>query len=181
MIVSLALTWLNYKAIKDPLDFQKEKNRRYAYVIQNLKYLRQAQLAYKDRYGKYAGEIGALMKFVKYDSVIVVKTDGTVPDGLTREQAIDSGIVTLDTTKIPTADYIYDDKYLDDRKVPFNMDSLAYVPFTSTLFKVESGVIERGKVKVAVFQITDAAPYDPNDVLVVGSLTDPTTAGNWGE
>ena len=48
--ISLVLTYLNYKAIKDPLDFQEEKNRRYQYVIQNLKDLRQAELAYKNGY-----------------------------------------------------------------------------------------------------------------------------------
>jgi hypothetical protein len=180
-VVSLGLTWLDYKAIKDPLDFQKEKNFKYAYVIQNLKDLRQAQMAYKDRYGKYAGEIGALMKFVKYDSVITVKIDGTVPDGMTREMAIDSGIVTLDTSKIPAGIHIFNEKYLSERKVPFNMDSLPYVPFTQELFKVEASVIERGKVKVPVFLITDTKPFDPYDVLMVGSLTDPSTAGNWGE
>lgn len=180
-LASLGLSWLDYKVIKDPLEFTKERNYRYTYVIQNLKDIRQAQMGYKTKYGKFAGEVGQLVKFLKSDTILQIKTNGTVPDGFTLQQALDSGRVTKDTFNVPAAEFVFNDKYLSDRKVPFVFDSLAYVPFTRSLFKVESGVIERGKVKVPVFLVTDSEPYDKNMVLMVGSLTEPTTSGNWGE
>ncbi|MBD77736.1 MAG: hypothetical protein CL840_02190 [Crocinitomicaceae bacterium] len=181
MAFSVVLIWLDYKAIKDPLDFQKEKQRRYQYVIQNLKDLRQAQMAYKSQYGKYLGSMDSLMDFINNDSILLIVSNGTVPDGMTQTQAIDSGYLAIDTSKAPAATTIFDQKYLSDRKVPFSLDSLAYVPFSTSMFTVEASIIERGKVKVPVFLITDAAPYDEMDVMMVGSLVDPTTAGNWGE
>ena len=179
--ISLVLTYLNYKAIKNPLDFQEEKNRRYQYVIQNLKDLRQAELAYKSQYGKYIGDIDSLIEFIKTDSLLVIKQNGTVPDGMTLIQAVDSGHVFIDTTKVPAAINIFDEKYLLERKVPFSLDSLNYVPFTYSKFLVEATIIERGKVKVPVFLITDTQPFSELEVLMVGSLVDPTTSGNWGE
>lgn len=179
--LSVALGWLDYAAIKDPLDFQKEKNRRYQYVIQNLKDLRQIEIAYKSQYGRYLGDIDSLVEFVNNDSLLVIKQNGTVPDGMTLIQAIDSNHVTIDTSKVPAAITIFDAKYLADRKVPFSLDSLAYVPFTYSKFLAEAAIIERGKVKVPVFLITDTEPFSKNEVLMVGSLVDPSTSGNWGE
>lgn len=181
VVFSLVLTWLDFKAIKDPMDFEKEKTRRYTYVIQNLKDLREAQMAYKTRFGKFAGGIDSLVDFIKNDSVLVIVSDGTVPDGFTKEQAIDSGYVTIDTNKVAAGYSIFNESYLLGRKVPFNMDSLGYVPFTGVPFDCEAGIIERSKVKVPVFLISDAAPFDKTDVMMVGSMTDPTTSGNWGE
>jgi len=179
--LTAVLAWLDYKSIKDPLDFQKEKNRRYQYVIQNLKDLRQAEIAYKSQYGRFVGDIDSLLEFINNDSLLVIKQNGNVPDGMTLIQAIDSNHVTIDTSKVPAAITIFDEKYLTDRKVPFSLDSLQYVPFTYSKFLVEASVIERGKVKVPVFLITDTEPYSKAEVLMVGSLVDPSTSGNWGE
>ncbi|UTW61370.1 hypothetical protein KFE98_15300 [bacterium SCSIO 12741] len=174
-------SFMVYKSIKDPVDFKNERDRRYAYVIQNLKDLREAQLKYKIVNGKFANDMDSLVFFIKNESFPQIKSIGNVPDTLTRQQAIEQGILVLDTTEVPAHEAIFNSKYMDGRKIPLVIDSLPYVPFTSTVFEMESGFIERGKVKVPVFQITDASPFDKYKVLMVGSMTDPTTSGNWGE
>lgn len=181
MIISLGLTWLDYKAIKDPLDFQKERDYRYSFVIENLKDIREAQSSYKNVYGKYCGDIDTLLYFVQYDSMPVIKSTGNVPDTLTLSQALEQGIVKMDTSFAPAFNTIFNEKYLSERKGEFKLDSLAYVPFTSSKFSLEAGFIERGKVKVPVFLCMDSEPFDRSKVLQVGSMEDPTTSGNWGE
>lgn len=181
IVVAVALTWFDYKVIKDPLDFQQEKERRYTYVIQNLKDLREVQMNYKEKYGKFAGSMDTLMNFIKNDSVLIISSRGTVPDTLTETQALEQGIIVRDTSKVPAQLSIFNDKYLLDRKVPLIIDSLPYVPFSTMAFEVQAGNVERGRVKVPVFLIVDTAPFDINDVLQVGSMTEPSTAGNWGE
>ncbi len=180
-VVSLALTYVDYKAIKDPLDFQAEKDRRYAHVIQNLKDIREVQMKYKSKYGKFTSTFDTLMNFIKNDSLLVIKSVGTVPDTLTEAQALEQGILTRDTTKVAAGTSIFNEEYLAERKVPFKMDSIPYVPFTNMSFDMNAGFVERGRVKVPVFQVVDAAPFDQYDVLKVGSMKDPSTAGNWGE
>ncbi len=181
VVVSIALAFVDYKAIKDPLDFQAEKQKRYAHVIQNLKDIREVQMKYKEKYGKFTGGLDTMMNFLKNDSTLVIKSVGTAPDTLTEAKAIELGIIKRDTTAIPAGVSIFNEEYLADRKVPFNLDSLPFVPFTKMAFSMDAGHVVRGRVKVPVFKVRDAAPYDIYDVLQVGSMDDPSTAGNWGE
>lgn len=184
--VLIALTvWIGYmdfKSIKDPIDFNNEKIRRYTHVVQRLKDLRTAQLAYKTEKGVYANSLDTLLMFVKQDSFRVVKAVGFVPDSLTEEKALEMGIISRDTFKIAVFDSIYSLRYLASREegVSFKYDSLKYVPFTGgTEFIVQAGTIERNNVTIPVFEIKDAKPFDKKDTMRVGSLTDPSTAGNW--
>jgi|TARA_B110000093_G_C12943871_1_gene399208 ABC-type multidrug transport system fused ATPase/permease subunit len=181
VVVSIGLMFVNYKSIKDPLDFQAEKNKRYSYVIQNLKDIREVQMKYKEKYGKFTSELDTMMTFLKNDSILVIKSVGTAPDTLTEAQAIELGIIKRDTTAIPAGISIFNTEYLGDRKGTFHIDSLPFVPFSRMAFKMNAGHVERGRVKVPVFKVTDAAPFDIYDVLQVGSMVDPSTAGNWGE
>ena len=79
------------------------------------------------------------MTFLKNDSVMVIKSIGSVPDGLTKELALDSGYLKIDTTFVLANMSIYNKNYLAQRKVPFNLDSLPYVPFSREKFSVEAG------------------------------------------
>jgi hypothetical protein len=180
-VLSAWFAWADYMSIKRPLDFMKEKERRYARVIQSLKDVREIQLAYRGAYGKYLGSADSLYDFLKYDSLPVIKSFGTVPDTLTELEALERGILRRDTVYASASESVFSEKYTKERKFPFVLDSVIYVPFTRTKFVIEAAVIERGKVKVPVFQCTDGAPFDPYDVLKVGSLTEPNTSGNWGE
>ena len=97
VVVSIALAFVDYKAIKDPLDFQAEKQKRYAHVIQNLKDIREVQMKYKEKYGKFTGGLDTMMNFLKNDSILVIKSVGTAPDTLTEAKAIELGIKKRDT------------------------------------------------------------------------------------
>ena len=52
-VIVLGLTYADYMSIKVPIEFQEEKERRYTHVIQRLKDIRTAELAYKAIYQKY--------------------------------------------------------------------------------------------------------------------------------
>jgi hypothetical protein len=49
--------------------FNKEKDTRFTAVIENLKEIRKAEIAYKDVYGEYADNFEKLICFVKNDSL----------------------------------------------------------------------------------------------------------------
>jgi len=185
VLVAVVLSYFNFDSINRPIQFLKEKEMRYAYVVQGLKDIREAQLAYKKLNGVYAPTFDSLKTFILQDSIPVVKKFGAVKDGLTMQESIDSGFLRLDTTLILAQEVIYNDDYIATRYPMHKLDvpSLDDVPFTDNgKFTLEVGTVERtGGVEVPVMLVQDGAPFDPTDVMKVGSLSDPSTSGNWKE
>ncbi len=198
-IAIVALTYYIYKGIDEPIQFEKEKAKRYEVVKQNLIDIRTAQEAYIKIYGVYADHLDSLIASVKNDSLPNVRAIGSVPDsllekGYTEKRAAQEGIIIRDTILEPILASAFPKN--------FPIDSLKYVPFSGGMeFELERGVIETAsKVKVQVFEAR--APFDwwlkgLNEQLIinlneqrrlndqyeglkVGSLTETNNnAGNW--
>ena len=193
--VIIILAWLVYRSPISLKEFQEETNYRKSAVIQDLKDIRTAQIAFKDKYRVYAGDFNSLLSFVKNDSLAVVKAIGETPDSLTEDQALMAGIISRDTVFVPVYQTIYNQDYLDtrDNRFPFDLEKLSMVPFSDETFSIESGTIEKGKVVVQVFEVSttfgtflnglDATNkgIDLDNTLRVGSMSDASINGNWGE
>ena len=193
--VIIILAWLVYRSPISLKEFQEETNYRKSAVIQDLKDIRTAQIAFKDKYRVYAGDFNSLLSFVKNDSLAVVKAIGETPDSLTEDQALLAGIISRDTVFVPVYQTIYNQDYLDarDSRFPFDLEMLSMVPFSDETFNIESGNIEKGKVVVQVFEVSttfgtflnglDATNkgIDLDNTLRVGSMSDASINGNWGE
>ena len=193
--VIIILAWLVYRSPISLKEFQEETNFRKSAVIQDLKDIRTAQIAFKDKYRVYASDFNSLLSFVKNDSLAVVKAIGETPDSLTEDQALLVGIISRDTVFVPVYQTIYNQDYLDtrDSRFPFDLEKLSMVPFSDETFSIESGNIEKGKVVVQVFEVSttfgtflnglDAANkgIDLDNTLRVGSMSDASINGNWGE
>ena len=189
-LVAVFLVYLLYSSIVAPINFQKEKNRRYAITIDRLKDIRTAQVAYHSEYKKYTGSFDTLINFIQTDSFRVVRQIGSLDDSL----AVAQGRVRRDTISVCVRDSLFKD-------YPW-IDSLRYVPFTNGYeFNMQAGQLMTGsKVVVQVFEVSV-----PNKVLLngldrqeiinlddlahqldrfpglkVGSMTEATNnAGNW--
>lgn len=193
--VIIILAWLVYRSPISLKEFQEETNYRKSAVVQDLKDIRTAQIAFKDKYKVYAGDFNSLLSFVKNDSLAVVKAVGETPDSLTEDQALKAGIISRDTVFVPVYQTIYNQDYLDSRddRFPFELNKLSKVPFSEEMFTIESGNIEKGKVVVQVFEVSttfgtflnglDATNkgIDLDNILRVGSMSDASINGNWGE
>ena len=193
--IIIILAWLVYRSPISLKEFQEETNFRKSAVIQDLKDIRTAQIAFKDKYRVYAGDFNSLLSFVKNDSLAVVKAIGETPDSLTEDQALLAGIISRDTVFVPVYQTIYNQDYLDarDSRFSFDLEKLSMVPFSDETFNIESGNIEKGKVVVQVFEVSttfgtflnglDATNkgIDLDNTLRVGSMSDASINGNWGE
>ena len=193
--VIIILAWLVYRSPISLKEFQEVANFRKSAVIQDLKDIRTAQIAFKDKYRVYAGDFNTLISFVKNDSLAVIKAIGEVPDSLTEDQALKTGIISRDTVFVPAYETIFNDDYLStrDNRFTFDLDQLPLVPFSEKSFSIESGNIEKGKVVVQVFEVsTDYATFldgidasnkgiDLEKIIRVGSMTEASINGNWGE
>lgn len=164
-VISLVLVFLIYKGIKDPIDWQNEKKIRYGKVIEKLKEIRTSQMAYRAEKGEYADNFESLIAFLKSGNFTVVKQIGDPEDS--------TAVVIRDTTLVPVRDSLFKGR-------TEAIDSLPFIPFgEGAKFKMSAGKIEKGNVMVTVFEVIDTKPFDPKHILKVGSMTEPTNAGNW--
>ncbi len=193
LILTIALGYFLVESILNPIRFKKEKDMRYTAVVQNLRDIRTAQNAYKEVYGEYMGSMDTLINFVKYDSLVLIKKIGEIPEDLlgqiTEREAIEKGMISRDTMRISVLDSIFADGYA--------IDSLRFIPYAlDKVFEMGAGEVVTGsKLKVKVFEAKAPSVYilqgmdwqqivNLNDGLdyqglKVGSLTEPNTSGNW--
>lgn len=187
-IAIIVLAYLVYNSIDSRIEFEKISEKRRGVVIERLKDIRAAQIAYKTTKGEYAKDFDRLLNFIKNEKMPIIRQIGDIEDSAQVAQ----GLVTRDTILINVRDTVFSPSYLQNRVTPLNIDSLPYVPFSGgEKFFMDAGEITKNNVKVPVFEAfasnkqiykgLDAQNYDikMNDGLRVGSMTEPSTSGNW--
>ncbi|NUM50632.1 MAG: hypothetical protein HUU48_05895 [Flavobacteriales bacterium] len=183
-VIVIALAYAVYNSIHSRIAFDNEVKTRKDVVVERLKDIRTVQITFRNKTGAFAGNFEQLIQFLLKDSIPLVKIEGTVPDTLTEAKAVELGIVKKDTVMIAVKDTIL--------KHYTQFDDLAIIPFSEgEKFVLQSGEIEKGSVKVKVFEAfaphkfflkgmdLSIANIDPEDGLKVGSMTDASTSGNW--
>lgn len=186
--VIIFLGYKVYDSVMQPLNFLKEKKQRDIEVIQRLKDIRSVQSYYKNAKGKYASSFDSLIVFLNTGEIPVVKL---VPDPTD---------TTFTRTIADTLGYVKVSDSLFAKRANFHFAQLKYVPFTDkAVFELEAGEIDRGGVKVSVFEAK--VPFNvylaglelqrimnmsakEKDLerypgLKVGSMKEPSTDGNW--
>lgn len=187
-VAIVVLAYLVYDSIMQPIEFLKEKKHRDVEIIQNLKDIRDLQTYYKNAKGVYTSSFDSLIAFAATGEIPVVRI---IPD---------PNDTTFTLTISDTLGYIKVFDSLFGKRRHFDIKQLSVVPFTDgAKFDMDAGEIERGGVKVSVFEAK--VPYetylkgldqqrvlnliaadkalDRFPGLKVGSLTEPTVNGNW--
>ena len=116
--------------------------------------------------------------------------EGEVPDSLLGKEAIalQMGIIKRDTTNLPVREVLFKENFKNI------VDSISIIPFSEgKTFTMRSGELEKGKMKVKVFETvahltdvylglkTDNEGIDMKDSIMIGSMEEPTTNGNWND
>lgn len=158
----IVLGYLCYQSIMTPQRFQTIKEQRYLRIIQRLKDIRTAQEAYKDTYGQYTGSFDTLIHFIKYDSIKVVRSIGSLSDedlenGITEAQAIKEGKIIRDTVKASALENIFNKDYA--------IDDIRYVPFTKHKHQFKMGATKiwtDSGIEVPIFEayVTNMVIFD---------------------
>lgn len=141
-----------YNSIMIPQRFQEIKKQRYDRIIQRLKDIRTAQDAYKSVYGEYTGSFDTLIHFIKYDSVKVVRSIGSLTDediekGITEAQALKEGRIIRDTIRVSALENVFGKEY--------PIEDIRYVPFTARKHQFTMGassVTTDSGIKVPIFE-----------------------------
>jgi len=151
IVGSVVLAYLVYSTILNPIDFNTEQDLRYSSVIESLKNIRKAEVAFKDVNGRFTASWDTLAVFVKNGTLPLVKKIGSLTDeqleaGMTEREAISKGLIIRDTVRVAVLDSLFGKTYKVDR--------MRYIPFTKDeTFFLGTNVITTGSgVQVAVFE-----------------------------
>ena len=194
---SLVLVYQIYQSINSPIKFNQVKNERYLKVIDRLKDIRNAQVAFKSVNGIYSSSFDELIKFVdSAQFTIVQKRDSSYMqyDRVYRIDMLREVIVidTLGYVSVKDSLFSNNDSY----------KKMAYVPIDGVdeQFKLKADIIDKNGDNVPVFEVRvskDLILFDQSRDLitqekqtvsvdgvngpdiVLGSLSDVSTNGNW--
>ena len=124
-IISIVLSYLIYNSIMGPINFNEVRDQRYSRVINRLKEIRTAQIAYKDVNGVYSDNFDSLVNF------------------------IDNGIFTL-IEKRDSSYLEYDRTYrIDMLKEITVIDTLGTVNVKDSLFSDNEDYYNMSKIPIA--------------------------------
>lgn len=205
ILLIAAAAYIGYKiwdSIQTPITFDKEREARYDEVVERLKDIRDAQVAFEDVHGYYSGDWDSLINFVKYDSIPKIRkigmlTDSMMEAGLNEKTAMIKGLIIRDTVKVNVLSEVFDENY--------PIDDLKYIPNSGgEIFWLRQTIITTGSgIKVPVFEarahnnfILAELKEDYEQEIInlnernrknerypglrVGSIEEPTNnAGNW--
>jgi len=175
-----------------PIEFNKEKKVRFAKVIDNLKIIRDAEIAHKEVTGNFTDKPADLILFIDTARFAITETKNIV---VTEQR----GAISVDVEKrvVDTVDY-------KDVRASFagrDYKNMFNVPGTETQFEIKIGYVEKIQgIKAPVFEArVDKAivlkglnkdlirqekealggPEVRGEYVSVGSLENVKTSGNW--
>ncbi|MCL1821699.1 MAG: hypothetical protein FWG22_02630 [Prolixibacteraceae bacterium] len=169
-------------------------------VIERLKDIRKAEMAFKEVNGRFTGDWDTLINFVKYDSLRIVRKVGTLTDsmvekGINEKKAMQLGLIIRDTIRESVLKNVFPRGFNPDQlKVVPVPDTTAYFHLGATVISTGSGIsvpVFEAKVhnNVVLRELDRQLVINLNDQrriqkkypgLKVGSLTEANNnAGNW--
>jgi len=196
-ILAIFFSYKIYDSINGPINFNEVKNERYAEVINKLKLIRKAQIAYKDVNGIYSNNFDSLAKFIDEGIFTLIQKRDSSYMEFDRTYRIDMlrEVVVVDTLgyfSVKDSLFKDSDAYKSFAKVPING--------IDAEFEIKADVVDKNGFRVPVFEVKvdkQIILYDQNkDLLkqeketvsvdgvngpsiILGSLSEVSTNGNW--
>ena len=148
-LVILALAFLLYKSINEPVKFNNELKQRSNVAIERLKDIRTLQVTYKDTYGHYAPVMDSLIDFYNKGKITIMRQIGSEDDSVAvmHTEAVKKTLRNLKGNqlqaklyelyekgdnnliiRIPQLTDVKDTLFL--RRPNFDVNELRYIPFS---------------------------------------------------
>ncbi len=203
LAVVVYLSFRLFNNILEPIKFDKRYEKRATVVKDKMMKIRDVELAYLDTYNQYTANFDTLIDFIKNDSLIVVKSAGTVPDSVyalakydrkeAEKMALEMKIIVRDTIRISVRDSLFKEGSCDTlRFIPYTNQQVEFQLLAGTMktlskmtrpvfeLKAHNNSFAKGLHEQLLINKNDAArDNDEYPGFIVGSMTEVTTAGNW--
>ena len=196
-ILAIFFSYKIYDSINGPIKFNKKKNERYALVINKLKLIRKAQIAHKDVKGVFSNNFDSLVKFIDTGIFTLIEKRDSSYMEYDRTYRIDMlrEVVVIDTLGfVPVKDSLFKNSnaYKNFADVP--------VEGVEAKFDINADIIDKNGYRAPVFEVKvakDVILFDQDKDLIkienetvsvdgvngpsiiLGSLTEVSTNGNW--
>lgn len=184
-IVAAGLAYYLYYSIDTSIDATRRVAKMEARVIEQLKMIREAELAFESVNGQYTSNWDKLIAFVDTGKFYITEKKEFVK---TLDYGADSTWVEVDTLgTVGVKDSIFKKSVWPK----FNLSTLPYVPGVEppTKFNIWADKIDKSGVTVNAIEVVNPKPVNPardeeseyntKKPLRFGSRTSVTTAGNW--
>lgn len=185
-ILILGLSYALFSVIMNPIKFNKEKIARSADVIDRLKDIRKAQLAFKEVNRYYASDFDELIPLIDTGEFTIVQRRD---EELKFYNKIYREFQLKDTTFIDTMGFVNIKDSIFGKN--YNLENLRFIPHSNgTELELRAGKIKSGNLSVQVFEAKapkeeylkgldkDLVKNSAKD-LVVGSMNSAKINGNW--
>ena len=185
-ILILGLSYTLFSVIMNPIKFNKEKITRSADVIDRLKDIRKAQLAFKEVNRYYASDFDELISLIDTGEFTIVQRRD---EELKFYNKIYREFQLKDTTYIDTMGFVNIKDSIFGKN--YNLENLRFIPHSNgTELELRAGKIKSGNLSVQVFEAKapkeeylkgldkDLVKNAAKD-LVVGSMNSAKINGNW--
>lgn len=191
-VVIIFLGYKIYNSIMAPIKFNKVKKERYAKVIENLKTIRDAEIAYAEVNRRFTANPQTLVSFIDTAKFAITEIKNVV---VTEQR----GRITIDIEK-RIVDTVGFEPVINSFKGR-DYKNMMSVPGTDAKFELKTGVIEKVQgVKTSVFEakidkavVLEGMNNDlirqekealgginiPGEFISVGSLEEVNSNGNW--
>jgi hypothetical protein len=182
LVFALGLAFYLVNSIKFSIDEEARVTTAESKVINKLKLIREAQIAFQSVNGEYANDWDSLLNFIEKGEIFLIQRR---EETVLLDYGAEETTLYLDTLgSVSVLDSIFS-PYPD-----FDAQNLVYVPgYDNIKFEFWASKIEKGGVEVDVVEVRNPKPFDPdrkeaneaniNKPLRFGSRTNITTAGNW--
>ncbi|MDB4180688.1 hypothetical protein N9611_00370 [Flavobacteriaceae bacterium] len=197
--IIIYLGYITFMSIYGEIQFNQLKEKRYKVVIENLKDIRDSELAHRTVTGQFESNWDSLVKFIETEKfTITQRRDSTIIDKeLTRIYGVDTtkDIVIVDTLGfVPVKDSLFgaDPRYKTMMNIPTLKDGQK--------FELKAGLLDQNGINIPVFEASVSKKillFDQDENLVdlesevksvegvngptlkVGSMDEVNTNGNW--
>ena len=196
-ILAIFFSYKIYDSINGPINFNKKKNERYALVINKLKLIRKAQIAHKDVKGVFSDNFDSLAKFIDTGIFTLIEKRDSSYMEYDRTYRID---MLREVVVIDTLGFVSVKDSLFKNSIAYKNFADVPVEGVEAKFDINADIIDKNGYKAPVFEVKiakDLILFDQDKDLIkienetvsvdgvngpsiiLGSLTEVSTNGNW--
>lgn len=184
-VIAAGLAYYLYYSINSKIEETERIERIENRVIEQLKMIREAELAYLAVNGRYTSDWEKLLAFVDTGSFFITSRKETI---ITLSYGRDSIAVEIDTLG---SVMVKDSIFTTEKWPKFNLATLPFVPETDppVKFDIWTDKITKGNLEVNAIEVKDPKPanpardeeseYNTRKPLRFGSRSSTTVTGNW--
>ena len=194
LFLAIFLGFKIYNGIMEPINFNKDKVKRFSKVVGNLKIIRDAEVKFYEATGNYTKDKALLIKFIDSAQLALTVTK-TIVETVNRGGGITDEVEKRVTDTIgyePVLKYFTNRDYKNMFTVP-SLEGVQYDLEIGTVEKVQGLIVPTFMSKTPELPLLDgmsaslvkqelevmASDQIKGEFISVGSLDEVTTAGNW--